>query len=462
MRNFIIVLVVAVLLAGLAGCEEYVGGFESNPLLPSDATPLKNFVGAELSFSVFTEGFPAYLSSIWAQQLNGADRQFTTYVTYTVTRDDFNNDWSTAYAGALGNLRVVQEKAAALGQLNLKGAAEILEGVHMGNVAALWGDVPFSEAIQPPNFKPKFDDQLAVYASVQTKLSQGIADFTSNPVPLAQDALTTGGSNTKWVKLARSAKARYLMHVARSQGYSAAALNAIISEAQQGITAVNGSEDVMTTHGTVQNQSQNLWYDFMTAARTGYMDANATFVLPMLRARRFDGKSNETGRLSFFFNAAQNGLNTTTTGAYAINAGYPIFRASETYLLMAEAYVRLGDASNALTALNNARTYNNTVFKNTSTAFVASDFPTTAALQQAIFNETYLSLMHQIEAFNFMRRINYAISYRDSAGVTQTFTPKKGTTFPQRFLYSTTEGNSNPNCPVEPTDAQFNKTKANR
>lgn len=462
MRNFIIILTVAVFLAGLVGCEKYVSGFESNPLLPSDASALKNFNGAELSFTVFTEGFPAYLSAIWSQQINGADRQFLSYVTYTCTTDDFNNDWSTAYAGALGNLRTVQDKAGAAGQLNLKGAAEILEGLHIGNVAALWGNVPYSEAIQPPNFQPKFDGQLSVFSAVQKVLDQGIADFNSNPVPLAQDALSLGGSATRWVKLGHSAKARYLMHVARSQGYSATILSQIITEAGQGITSLTGSEDVMTTHGTVQNQSQNLWYDFMIASRTGYMDAATTFVIPMMRAKKFDGKSSEVGRLAFYFNAAQNNMNTTATGAYAINAGYPIFRASETHLLMAEAYVRTGNTASALTELNSARTYNNNVFKNTSTAFVAADFPTTATLQQAILNETYVSLMHQTEAFSFLRRIDYAISYKDSAGVTKTMAPMKGTAFPQRFLYSTTEANANPNCPVEPTNAQFNKTPANQ
>jgi starch-binding outer membrane protein, SusD/RagB family len=462
MRNFIIILTVAVFLAGLVGCEKFVSGFEANPLLPADASALKIFVGAQLAADIVHEGFPAFLSGVWTQQIYGADRQFISYQTYTVTTDDFLNEWPTAYANVLSNLRVVQGKAGDLGQLNLKGAAEILEGYHMGNVAALWGDVPYSEANSPPNFNPHFDPQLSVYAAVQKVLDQGIADFNSNPVPLAQDATNMGGSATRWVKFAHSVKARYLMHTARSQGYSAALLTQIIAETGQGITSLTGSEDAMATHGTIQGQSQNLWYSFMAQDRTGYMDASNTFVIPMMRAMKFDGKSNEAGRLAFYFNAAQNNMNTTATGAYAVGASYPFFRASETHLLMAEAYVRSGNTASALTELNNARTYNNNVFKNTSAAFVAADFPTTAALQQAILNETYVSLMHQTEAFNFLRRIDYAISYKDSAGVTKTLAPTKGTVWPQRFLYGTSEINSNTNCPGEPTNGQFNKTAANK
>ena len=462
MRKLILLLTVSIFIAGLVGCEKFVTGFDTNPLAPIDASASTTFVGAELNYIMFTEGYPAFLAAIWGQQIRGADRQFLSLHTYQTTTDDFNNDWNNAYAGTLANLRVVQAKCVGNSLANLKGAAEILEGLHMGTVAAVWGDVPYSQAVQYPILTPVFDGQMAVYTAALSVLDQGITDFNSNLAPLAQDALSLGGVGTRWVKLGHSAKARYLMHIARGQTYSATILNQVIAEAQQGILSTTGSEDALATHGTVQSQNQNLWYSFMVVDRAGYMDAVGTFVIPMMQARKFDGKSNETGRLGFYFNPALTDMNRTATGAYANNATYPIFRASETHLLMAEAYVRLGNTASALTELNNARTYNNSVFKNTSALHVAADFATPAALQQAIFNETYLSLMHQVEAFNFLRRVEYAISYKDSAGATKTLVPTKGTLFPQRFLYSTSEGNSNPNQPIEPPDGVFKRTSANK
>ncbi len=464
MRKIILVLTVSIFIAGLVGCEKFVSGFDSNPLSPVDASASTTFIGAELNYVLFTEAYPAFVSAMWTQQIHGADRQFLQLQTYQTTTDDISNDWNIAYAGALSNLRIVQGKCTSPALANLKGAAEILEGLHMGNVAALFGDVPYSQAIQYPNLTPVFDGQMAVYTAALGVLDQGITDFNSNLAPLAQDMLSLAGVGTRWVKLAHSAKARYLMHTARSQGYSATVLNQVIAEAQQGILSTTGSEDANATHGTVQSQNQNLWYSFMVVDRSGYMDATVagTFAIPMMQARKFDGKSNEAGRLGFYFNSTLTNLNTTTTGAYAVSASYPIFRASETHLLIAEAYIRLGNTASALTELNNARTYNNSVFKNTSTLYVASDFATPAALQQAILNETYLSLMHQVEAFNFMRRIDYAISYKDSAGTTKTIAPTRGTIFPQRFIYSTSEATTNPNQPAVPTDGLYIRTPANR
>ncbi len=333
----------------------------------------------------------------------------------------------------------------------------------MGTVAAVWGDVPYSEAAQPEKtLTPVYDGQLSVYAAVQKVLDQGIADFTANTAPIGQDVFTTGGSQAKWLKLAHSAKARFLMHTARSQGYSAAVLNQVISEAQQGILATNGSDDVKMTHGSTAGGNMNAWYDFMVRNRSGYIDAVNNVPFPMMNAAKSDGKTDEVGRLAFYFNTAGTDVVKTTGGAYAQDAPFPLFRASETHLLMAEAYIRLGNTASALTELNSARTYNNSVFGNKSQPFVAADFPTTGALQQAIFNETYLSLMHQIEVWNFLRRIDYAISYKSSSGAMVTMTPRRATEFPQRFVYSVNEFTANPNMPKEVTNAQFVRTAVNK
>jgi hypothetical protein len=453
----------------MGGCERYTGGYDTNPLLPSDADASTLFVGAQLGFTQFTEGYPAELASIWTQQITGAERQFQAYDVYTLTSQDIANDWATAYSQALKPLRLVQSKSS--GVLSLKGAAEILEGIHMGTMASLWGDVPYSQAVQAPAINaPTYDAQLNVYAAVQNVLSAGIADFASaGNVGIKRDVFTSAGSASKWIMAAHSAKARYYMHVAKKQGYSAAALNAVITEANLGIlTAAN---DMMMTHGTVQSGNQNIWYSFGVNDRSGYITATDAFAIKMLKAMHLDGKTDESGRLAYYFvntdsSGTQWDLNYNAGGAYSIANSFPIIRASETNLLLAEAYARSNDAVNALTYLNAARAYNNAAFGNTSAAYVATDpqVATAAALLQTILNEEYLSLMHEIEAFNFIRRVNFGITYQDTAGTGVlhgiTIQPKGNSTqFPQRFIYSDAELNSNPNMPPQ-TDL-FTPTTAN-
>src|SRR5204862_983800 len=142
-------------------------------------------------------------------------------------------------------------------------------------------------------------------------------------------------------------------------------------------------------------------------------DASGNCAWKLLKGRGSDGKSNEAGRAAFYFNADGSDLNYSASGAYGISQSYPFFRASETHLLIAEAYARLNSGTidaNAIAELNQARHYANAAFKDTLQDFAAADFATPAALMQMIFNEQYLALMHQIEAWNLLRRIDYAVS----------------------------------------------------
>lgn len=451
--------------------EEYVKGYEDSPLLPATAPAVKIFAGAQAAFIEFYEGTPSKLAAIWAQQATGADRQFMAYDVYNITANDFSNDWFLAYTRVLTNLKIAQQKAQEEGLLNVYGAAKILEGIHMGTVAALWGDVPYSEAAQPERtLTPKYDNQIEVYTAAIAAIDTGIRVLTQNPAALPQDIFSTGGSTAKWIRAGYSAKARYLMHLARKDNYPTAVLDQVISAALNGITATTrtgtppaagyGTDDLVFTHGTTYQGNMNLWYSFIVQDRAGYLRALKCYAVRMLGARG----AAESGRFNYYFTADSNDLRTTGTAAYAANAYFPVIRASETLLLLAEAYARKGDLANAVTYLNRANTYNNTIFGTTlRTNYTTADFPTQAALLQAIFNEMYLALMHQAEVFNFLRRIDYQIQYTDPAtGRAVPLTPKRGTLFPQRFFYPQSEVSTNPNIPwIQAADDLFAKTRVN-
>jgi len=450
MRNIITILTISVLIAALVGCEKYTSGYDTNPLAPQTANAGKTLIGAEISYVMFTEGFCSILSSIWADQLHGAQRQFSAYDVYTVNGEDFSNDWGLAYSDALKNMQLVENNPA-VSQKD-KGAAEVLEGLHMGTVTAVWGDVPYSQAgLGLANTTPAYDAQQSVYTAVQAKLSAGITDLTATASGTFEDAFSFNGSSSAWVKLAHSAKARYYMHMASHNGYDAATLATVISEANQGILATDGSDDLMFLHPTgAYNGDMNLWFSFGVYDRSGYMDADGSFAPAMLKAMK------DTMRYAFYFDDSQGytDLNYNDGAAYGAASPYPGFRASETLLLRAEAAQRTSGAAvsaAALADLNSAVTYNNNMFGDATPAYAAPG--TGAALLQLILNEEYLAVMHQIEAFNFVRRINYKVNYTDAASVVHSLTPKFGTKFPYRFVYSVDEHNSNPNTPAEAVGA---------
>ena len=444
----------------LVGCKSFTKGYSTSPYGATSAPAPQLFAGSQGAFDEFMEGYPSQIAVLWSQAATGAQRQFQGYYMYQTSAQDYANDWATAYNNVVYNLRLTQEEAASTGQKNLEGAALILEGIQMGTITALWGDVPYSQAAQPNvTTTPKFDAQLTVYSEVQATLDSGIALLNSNKAKLQADIFSSAGDPNIWLAAGYTAKARYAMHVARHGGYVAADLNNVINWAKQGIVATSGAQDMMFLHtGGVYNGDMNLWYSFGVYDRGGYIDASKSFAIPMLEAYGMGSQMN------FYFDTAASpvDLNYNDGGGFAGTAPFPVFRASEANLLIAEAYARENDLANALTYLNYAITYNNTTYGDSTAAYAAADpaVATQGAMLQTIFNEEYMSLFPEVELFNFVRRVDYQIIYTSGTNTVK-LTPTNGSQFPQRFFYPTNELTANPNTPVQTSAALYSKTPVN-
>ncbi len=443
----------------LVGCKSFTKGYSTSPYGATSAPAPQLFAGSQGSFDEFMEGFPSQISSLWAQAATGSSRQFQGYYSYQTSAQDYANDWATAYNNVVYNLRLTEQEAAANGQKNLEGAAKILEGIQMGTITALWGDVPYSQAAEPSvTTTPKFDAQATVYAEVQATLDTGIALLNSNKAKLQADIFSSNGDPNIWIAAAYTAKARYEMQAARADHYSTADLNNVIAWAKQGIIATNGSQDMMFLHTTgTYNGDMNLWYSFGVYDRSGYIDASKSFAIPMLEAYGM-GK-----QMNYYFDTSASPVDLNyNTGAFTGTTPFPIFRASEGNLLIAEAYARENDLANALTYLNVAITYNNNTYGDSTAAYAAADpaVATQGAMLQSIFNEEYMSLFPEVELFNFVRRVDYQIIYTSGTNTVK-LTPTNGTQFPQRFFYPTNELTANPNTPVQTSAALYSKTPVN-
>ncbi len=447
----------------LVGCKSFTKGYSTSPYGATSAPAPQLFTGSEGAFDEFMEGFPSQVSSLWAQGATGTDRQFQGYYNYNTSAQDYANDWGTAYTNVLYNLRLTQEEAAANGQKNLEGAAKILEGIQMGTVTALWGDVPYSQAAEPSvTTTPKYDAQATVYAAVQATLDTGIALLNANKAKLPADVFSSASDPNVWLAAGYTAKARYEMQAARADGYTTAELNNVIAWAKLGIIATDGSQDLMFLHtGGVYNGDMNLWYSFGVYDRSGYVGASKSFMVPMLEAYGMGSQMN------FYFDTTGGGqdLNYNDGAGFGATTAFPIFRASEANLLIAEAYARLGGAANlanALTYLNDAMTYNNNAYGDTTAAYASGDaaVSTQSAMLQTIWNEEYMALFPEVEAFDFVRRVDYQVIYTSGTSTVK-LTPTNGTQFPQRFFYPTSEVTANPHTPVQGASALFAKTPAN-
>ncbi|MEM6344664.1 MAG: SusD/RagB family nutrient-binding outer membrane lipoprotein [Bacteroidota bacterium] len=197
-----------------------------DPTRPADVD-LRLILPALITQTAYNQSSnPARISGIIMQQMIGFDAQQVAYTDYQLPQNTFNNYWRTGtYAGALKDCQVIIDKATAEGQPYYSGIAKVLMAENYGMLAAMFGDVPFSQALKgTENLTPAYDSQEAVYAGVQALLDDAINDLSQAEVaggPAADDLIYSGDA-AAWIGTANALKARYTMHLTKRNGATAA------------------------------------------------------------------------------------------------------------------------------------------------------------------------------------------------------------------------------------------------
>ncbi len=452
---------VVLLIAGMVGCDtvntSFTDGYSDDPNNPTDAPGDQVFAAGQIATITFLQSHTARLTSMWSQYFTGQDRQYTALYNYTIQGGtEFDSNWFLAYTRALTNLQIAREKyneRDIVPEVNVA-ATKVLEALVMGQVAALWGDVPYREANQPDEFSnPSYDSQSQVYSDIDQLLTEAISTFESTTAAVSNDVTSLGGSNDAWLKVAYTLKARYLMHVG---DYPAAA-----AAAENGIDAADGSIDMLSVHGSETNRNMNLYHNFAVQQRSGYLRAADSHSAVMLE-NGDNAKTTEADRYAYYYDGTgeDRDLN-LDNGFAAADASFPLVTYLENQLIIAEVEARNGTTAgdnNAIAALNDTREYLNNQYGAGNYAdlaladFQASGIYDGTTILQHVYNWTYLSYIGQIEGYNFLRRIDFSVDG---------LSPVTGSQFPLRFIYPQTERNTNPNVP-SPAPGSFDPTPVNQ
>lgn len=482
----------------LSGCEKFTKGYDVSPNLPLGASTNLLLTTSEAATGLQEETNAARVSAIWTQQFTGSSRQAAGLDVYQTLASDYDSDWSNFYQLVLTNTRLTENSADAAKNPLIKGIAETLEGLCVGHATSLWGDVPYSEAINDAISKPKFDAQKAVYTQVQTVLADAITNLSRPGVSPGSADIYYAGDATKWTAAANTLRARYYLH---AKDYPNAAKYAAL-----GIQSAAGNL-VLQHPGTADQVDYNLINSFLDQQRPGDITADDAFAPTLLATKRSNAKTNELGRLRYFYaltfvNGVQygyanvnyepniypagsvisKGVKTTGDGAFTASSPYPIITFEENQLILAEALLRVSTSANfaqSLALLNAVRAYHagsTSPYAATGAvqydAYVATDFAAggianygsanaNEGLLKEILTEKYLSLIGKIEPFNDQRRATTLAGASNTALSVVGVAPKKGSVLPQRFLYPQTEITTNSNTPVQSASDLFTKTSVN-
>src|SRR5689334_15288838 len=200
-RNTCVALASLGLLLGTAGCNTFLTGdkLSQNPNLPTVASIQQLFIGVQAGQFAFQEGTVAMMMCEWVQACSAGNGRFVQQAAQYVFGEGSNigangGDWISVYAGGgLVDIRQVEADARATGDSSWLGVAKIWEAFTMGTASAMWGDIPYSEAVSGST-SPALDQRFVILGNLQTLLDEAIAELTngSGTGPTTSDLVFLG------------------------------------------------------------------------------------------------------------------------------------------------------------------------------------------------------------------------------------------------------------------------------
>lgn len=420
----------------IASCESYTEDLNDDPNAFVVASSDLIIGQVQLALMQHMGSNNARYAAVFNNQMSGGDRQYLTLNTYSPNRANYNDMWNDTYIAGINNAQLIinDEKASDL----IKGIAQILQGTMFADMALLYGDVPFSQAVQPNEFpEPAYDAQATVVSGGISLIESGITKVGAATIAAGYGGARLEGGT--WAEAGHTLAARYAL----ASGNNALA----ISHANQGISS--RADDLVTQHGNAQ-YNRNLMYQFVIDQRQDYLVATDSHLANLLDGtvdRALTTPGNSLIYASYFLAdgnptdpSYRTLINTNDGGRYGQTASMPIATYYENQLILAEAKLGSDDAG-ARGHLNNVRTALAAEYGSDATAFPASS-STGAALKMEVLEEKYITLIGELVAFHDLRRTGNYI------GVPNKLTGDTSATgYPQRFLYPQNEVDTNSNVP---------------
>ena len=386
--------------------------------------------------------------------------------------DNFETDiWEKSYTN-IYNYTLLQQQSQASAPF-YAGIAKIIKGLHYLQLVDHYNNVPFTQASDPANTKPVYDQGEEVYAGALNLISSGILDLKSSAgtvIPTTSDIFFKGDA-ASWIKFGNTVKLRALLRqsqLTNKSSYITAELLKIKTEGSGFLTA-----DVLSNPGFTSqaDNQQNPFYNIYFRNSQGVVSSMFNAVRPTrFLFSKYDAVNDP--RKALIYAEATNGggykgvvlgqntndvtQNATATSAFrgpaagiikTATSGALVFSLAESLFLQAEAAQRgwidgtakdfyengikasfnyTGVPATAFTAYNNQ-------------AGVAFDDASAGNKIERIISQKWLA-MNSIdggEAWNDFRRLGFPAGLPGSASV------GGGTIYPKRLRYPTSEVSSN-------------------
>lgn len=208
---------VAGLVLAIGACGESLTDVNENPNAPTDVgaqflLPQSIRAGVQNTFGA---GQMLSHTAIWPQ--HAVEIQYPDEEEGIVRPERMQGYWDGYYSGPLADVQIVIDKGIEGGSGNVEGVGLIWKTWLFHIVTDLWGDVPYSEALQGINgvTAPAYDAQQDIYAGMIEALATGAGKLGSGSDFGSGDILY-GNDMTKWKRFANSLRMRLALRMSET------------------------------------------------------------------------------------------------------------------------------------------------------------------------------------------------------------------------------------------------------
>lgn len=210
--------IVATLLVGLglaaAACSDGLTDVNNDPNAPT-AVPAEFLLPSAIQAGVdnaFSAGEMLQHSAIWAQQF--AQIQYPDEEQGNVRASRMDAYWDGYYQGPLNDIQSVINIGIEENHVNAEGVGRIWKSWLFSMVTDLWGDVPYSQALQGmENTTPTYDSQSDIYAGLLADLEAGAGLLNAGAQDFGSGDILYANDFAKWKKFANSLRMRLAMRM---------------------------------------------------------------------------------------------------------------------------------------------------------------------------------------------------------------------------------------------------------
>ncbi|RLD53161.1 MAG: hypothetical protein DRI94_00775 [Bacteroidetes bacterium] len=257
LKNIKYMIAVGAILLTISSCRKNFEDINTNPNNPTQTNPEYLFTyilkegGGE--YDMFTVN-KSFLSQ-WIMYASKSFGNSTMPPYFYLTQQKIKGLWESFYTKILLNtnelLILTKDDPEAVNKYSL---ARIWKVYTFHKITDLWGNVPYSEALNSNILKPVYDNQEDIYSDMLNELGEAVAAIDYDKQSFSEDAdILFHGDLDKWVKFANSLRLRLAI---RSGNQS------IVTELMNEDNFISNNNESANFYYPSSLDDRNPWFDY--------------------------------------------------------------------------------------------------------------------------------------------------------------------------------------------------------